>query len=92
MTCLLSTTIVACDFGRSRAASQTGTGDDGGTDLSRCEESGLDWRSGYKTHFTSYPVPGSAECEDFNGCVWEGLFAGCSGKQSEEWIPSLLEP
>ena len=48
--------------------------------------SSLAWRSANKTNYTSYPEPGSQECVEFNGCMWEGLFAGCDGKQSEAWV------
>lgn len=82
---------LACDKGRSSLPS----GETGGAqipepaDLTRCEDAGLNWRSGNKTHFTSYPEPGSPECVEFNGCEWEGLFAGCGLKQSEEWVSQV---
>jgi hypothetical protein len=47
-----------------------------------------DWRQANVTWYTSYPEPGSDECINFNGCQWEGMFAGVSGKQTEEWVRS----
>jgi hypothetical protein len=47
-----------------------------------------EWRSASLTNFTSYPDPGSEECIEFNGCMWEGQFAGLDGKQTEEWVMS----
>lgn len=61
------------------------SGSDGGPE-SGCDAPGLLWRSGNKTNYTSYPEPGSPECVEFNGCMWEGLFAGCDGKQTEAWV------
>jgi hypothetical protein len=34
----------------------------------------------------SYPAPGSAECTEFNGCLWAGQFAFVDGKQPESWV------
>jgi hypothetical protein len=62
-----------------------GTGDY--TDVSRCNDGNLDWRSASRTWFESYPKPGSSECEDFSGCKYRGLFAACGGdRKSEEWV------
>ncbi len=44
------------------------------------------WRTANLTNFTSYPEPGSEECEDFNGCSWAGHFAFVDGQQSEDWV------
>jgi hypothetical protein len=55
-------------------------------DVARCEDASLEWNSGRKTYYNSYPDPGSEECIEFNGCHWEGLFAGCSGKRPEAWV------
>jgi hypothetical protein len=44
------------------------------------------WRTANLTYFTSYPEPGSEECEDYNGCTWAGYFAFVDGKQSETWV------
>jgi hypothetical protein len=46
----------------------------------------LEWRQARLTNFTSYPEPGSDECEDFNGCKWAGYFAFVDGRQSETWV------
>lgn len=46
----------------------------------------LTWRRANLTNFTSYPEPGSEECEEFNGCTWAGHFAFVDGQQSEEWV------
>jgi hypothetical protein len=44
------------------------------------------WRRANLTNFTSYPEPGSDECENFNGCTWAGYFAFVNGKQPESWV------
>jgi len=44
------------------------------------------WRLANMTWFSSYPEPGSEECVAYNGCAWEGLFAGVKGKQTENWV------
>ncbi len=45
-----------------------------------------EWRQANLTWFTSYPDPGSEECEEFNGCMWAGYFAFVDGQQSEQWV------
>lgn len=46
------------------------------------------WRLANLTNFTSYPEPGSEECEDFGGCDWAGYFAFVDGQQTEAWVMS----
>ena len=36
------------------------------------------WNRAVLTWYTSWPEPGSEECEDYNGCTWAGWFAGLS--------------
>lgn len=45
-----------------------------------------DWQRARLTSYESYPEPGSEECIKYNGCKWEGLFAGVNGKRSENWV------
>lgn len=52
----------------------------------RCADPELVWRTGHKTHYESYPEPGSEECIEFNGCYWAGMFAACQTKMPEEWV------
>jgi len=59
-----------------------------GASSARCDAAGLDWRSANKTHYTSYPDPGSAECIQYNGCTWAGQFAACDGQMPESWVQS----
>jgi hypothetical protein len=47
---------------------------------------GLEWHTANLTNFTSYPDPGSEECEEYNGCMWAGYFAFVDGQQSEAWV------
>jgi hypothetical protein len=68
-----------------------GDGDGDGVahdDPARCNDPGLVWSSGAKTHYESYPEPGSRECIEFSGCKYEGLFAACEQKRSLEWVAS----
>lgn len=44
------------------------------------------WSLAELTHFTSYPDPQSAECLEYNGCEWAGMFAAIDGRMSEEWV------
>jgi len=49
-------------------------------------DGGLVWRRANLTNFTSYPDPGSDECDNYNGCQWAGQFAFVDGQQSEQWV------
>jgi len=44
------------------------------------------WNRAALTWYTSWPEPGSEECEDYNGCTWAGWFAGLEDQQTEEWV------
>ena len=44
------------------------------------------WNRAALTWYTSWPEPGSEECEDYNGCTWAGWFAGLENQQTEEWV------
>ena len=44
------------------------------------------WNLANLTWYTSWPEPGSEECEDYNGCTWAGWFAGLEDQQTEEWV------
>lgn len=44
------------------------------------------WNRAALTWYTSWPEPGSEECEDYNGCTWAGWFAGLPDQQTEEWV------
>ena len=44
------------------------------------------WKKADLTNFTSYPDPGSDECENYNGCQWAGYFAFVNGKKSKNWV------
>ncbi len=58
----------------------------GGSTASGCNASGLVWRSANKTNYTSYPEPGSAECVQYSGCLYEGLFSACDQKRTKTWV------
>ena len=45
-----------------------------------------EWRQARLTNYESYPEPGSKECIKYNGCKWEGKFAGVNGKRPESWV------
>lgn len=74
--------------GTGSATASGGAGSGGGpaADLTRCEDAALVWKTGKKTNYTSYPDPGSEECIVYNGCMWAGMFAHCSGTRSEDWV------
>jgi len=57
-------------------------------DTDRCLANSLTWRSAEKTSYTSYPDPDSAECVEYNGCEYEGMFAACEETETEEWVAS----
>jgi hypothetical protein len=47
----------------------------------------LTWRQAEMTNFTSYPDPGSAECIQFSGCKYEGMFAAFGNEvKSPQWV------
>ncbi len=63
------------------------TGGSGGT--AGCDTPGLIWKTANKTHYTSYPEPGSEECTIYNGCMWAGQFAACPNQvKPETWVAS----
>jgi hypothetical protein len=68
------------------SAGSTAKGGGGAGGGAGCDAPNLVWKSANKTNYTSYPDPGSEECIKFNGCMWEGQFAACSGKKSEDWV------
>ncbi|MEM7156293.1 MAG: hypothetical protein AAF799_25795 [Myxococcota bacterium] len=84
----------ACDVGQSSAEpglpDEPATSDELGVNsadaLERCGAADLEWNTGHKTHYISYPEPGSVECEVYNGCQWAGLFAGCGDQRPEAWV------
>ncbi|SMH36298.1 hypothetical protein [Maritimibacter sp. HL-12] len=45
-----------------------------------------EWQRARLTNYESYPDPGSEECTKYNGCKWQGSFAGVNGKKSESWV------
>jgi hypothetical protein len=55
-----------------------------------CASAGLVWKSANKTHYTSYPAPGSDECITYNGCFWQGKFNTCGDDliKSKAWVMS----
>jgi hypothetical protein len=57
-----------------------------GPDAPPDDDDGLVWRDANLTMFTSYPDPGSEECEEFNGCKWAGRFEFVDGQQTEAWV------
>src|SRR5689334_336166 len=61
---------------------------DGGRpiDARDIDEGNLVWRRARQTYFTSYPDPGSEECQEFNGCKWAGYFEYVNGQQTEAWV------
>jgi hypothetical protein len=52
------------------------------------DDDDLEWHQANLTNFTSYPEPGSDECENYNGCMWAGYFAFVDGKMPESWVMS----
>jgi hypothetical protein len=81
----LSSSCGSTSGGGSTGGGSTGGGSTGGTDT-RCDATGLTWKTGAKTNFTSYPAPGSAECIQYNGCAYEGEFAACPSKETLSWV------
>ena len=72
--------------GTSASGGAVGTG--GANAAERCAAASLQWKSGKKTNYESYPDPGSEECIKYNGCMWAGQFAQCNGVKSEAWVES----
>jgi peptidoglycan/xylan/chitin deacetylase (PgdA/CDA1 family) len=62
----------------------TSSSGSGGNDP--CSNPGLSWKTANETNFTSYPAPGSQECIQFSGCMYEGQFAACSQTESQSWV------
>jgi hypothetical protein len=74
--------------GTAGAAATPGVGGAGGGSSSACNAPSLVWKTGSKTNFTSYPAPGSQECIQYNGCMYEGEFAGCNQTETLAWVMS----
>ncbi|MDD5309798.1 MAG: hypothetical protein PHU25_20980 [Deltaproteobacteria bacterium] len=56
-------------------------------DVSRCQVGGLDWKSGSKTNYISYPDPSSEECTVYHGCDYMGMFEACGDDvKPEPWV------
>ena len=75
----------ARDDGGDDDTPDAGGGDDDPPDA-RTDDDDLVFQRANLTNFTSYPEPGSDECEDFSGCEYEGRFAFVDGQQSEAWV------
>ena len=50
------------------------------------DPAGVVWMQASLTEYESYPAPGSPECVQYSGCLYEGQFAALPGKQSEAWV------
>ncbi len=81
---LIAVALVGCSF----HAGTEGRAADAGVakDAPRPPPPNAEWREANLTTFTSYPDPGSEECEEFNGCMWAGYFEFVEGKQTEDWV------
>jgi hypothetical protein len=81
--------------GKSGTGGKGGAGGNNGLDPTgwpistlTCDSPGLVWKTANKTNYTSYPVPGSAECIQYNGCFWQGKFNTCGDYlvKSKAWV------
>jgi hypothetical protein len=63
----------------------TSMGGGGSGSTHPCDAPGLEWKSGTKTNFESYPDPSSPTCVEF-GCDWVGQLAFCPDEKSEIWV------
>ncbi len=80
---------VDADHGGGTADADNGNDIDATTDPGPADASTggqLTFRQANLTNFTSYPDPGSDECQNYNGCLWAGQFAFVNGQQSETWV------
>ena len=62
------------------------SGGSAGGSATGCDAPGLVWKTAAKTNFVSYPAPGSAECIQYSGCMYEGQFAACSKTEPLSWV------
>ncbi len=72
--------------GKGSAGSAGTSGGTAGGSGTGCDAPGLVWKTAAKTNFTSYPEPGSAECIQYSGCMYEGEFAACSKTEPLSWV------
>ena len=70
------------ELSSAEASSETATSS---ASAGRCDDASA-WSRANLTWYTSWPEPGSEECEDYNGCTWAGYFAGVNGQQTEQWV------
>lgn len=73
---------------RAGTGGASGSGGSSGMGNARCSSASLNWRSGSKTNFESYPT-NQQECVVFNGCAYEGKFAACGDTMfPKSWVMS----
>jgi hypothetical protein len=72
--------------GSAGKSTSTGGGAGGAAGAGGSDDATAVWNQASLTTFTSYPAPGSDECVKYNGCMWEGQFAGIDGVQTEAWV------
>jgi hypothetical protein len=80
--------LAGAQAGGSPGKASGGASSTGGATTAICDAAILVWRTANKTNYTSYPDPGSAECIQFNVCMWAGQFAACNAQKSEQWVSS----
>lgn len=93
--CVLALAATGCGFWPDGGGGNPPGGDDDDdgppdarVDARIIDEGNLEWRRARLTYFTSYPDPGSEECQEFNGCKWAGYFEYVDGQKSESWVMS----
>jgi hypothetical protein len=74
--------------GKGGASGNSGASGAAGSAPTECDAAGLVWKTGAKTNFTSYPAPGSVECIQYSGCLYEGQFAACNKTETLAWVMS----
>ena len=67
-------------------SSSSETAPESSSEIESSESADTVWNRAALTWYTSWPEPGSEECEDYNGCTWAGWFAGLEDQQTEEWV------
>jgi hypothetical protein len=72
--------------GSAGKSTSTGGGAGGAAGAGGSDDATAVWNQASLTTFTSYPAPGNDECVKYNGCMWEGQFAGIDGIQTEAWV------
>lgn len=78
--------VLACTMILASCKKEVEVQNPGSQDVSATKVDAEVWRKANLTNYESFPLPGSPECVEFNGCTWAGQFAFLNDKQTLSWV------